>query len=144
MDGMQDTHKTVASPFVHFLVSKLSVLLSFPVNAKVVCKALRKHVGLLGFIVKLRNKYTRNSPDVLRREFFRYSRIANSGTCNNVPDKDTLSFYTWHFVEGGGRLIKLFSNEFAAWSDKTRFSYFNFSSVCPAQVFFLTGVLFST
>ena len=87
------------------------------VNAMVVCKTLRKHVGLLGFIMKLRNKHTRNSPDVLHREFFRYSRIVNSGTCSKVPDKIILSFDTWHFVEGGGRLFKLFSNEFAAWSD---------------------------
>ena len=85
------------------------------VNAMVVCKALRKHVGLQGFIMKLRIKHTRNSPDVPLREFFWSYRIVNSGTCNYVPDKSTLGGGTWHFVEDGGRLFKLISNEFAAW-----------------------------
>ena len=67
--------------------------------------------------MKLRIKSTRNSPDVLLREFFWSYRFANTGNCKDEPEKFTLSFDTWHFVEGGGRLLQLFSNEFAAWSD---------------------------
>ena len=72
--------------------------------------------------MKLRYKHTRNSPDVLHREFSRRYRIAKTGTGNDVPDKMLLSFDTWHSVEGVGRLVKSFSNEFAACSGKTEFS----------------------
>ena len=119
------------SPFVHCLVfsSHSSVF-----THQWVCKALRKHVGLQGFIMKLRIKHTRNNPDVPPREFLCSYRIVNSGTCKSVHDKTTLGGGTWHFVEDDGRLFKLISNEFAAWLVSPWFSYFNFSSVCPALV----------
>ena len=117
------------SPFVRCLVF---IPLFF--THQWVCKALRKHVGLQGFIMKLRIKHTRNNPDVPLREFLCGYRIVNSGTCNLVPDKTTLGGGTWHFVEDDGRLFKLISNEFAAWLVSSWFSYFNFSSVCPAFV----------
>ena len=74
-------------------------------------------MGLQGFIMKLRFKPTRNSPDVLLREFLWSYKFANSGNCNDEPDKFTLSFDTWHNVESGGRLFELLSTEFAAWTD---------------------------
>ena len=89
----------------------------------------------------LRIKHTRNSPDVLLREFFWSFRFVNTGNCNDEPDKFTLSFDIWHFVQDGGRLFKLFSYEFAAWSDLTMIRYFNFCSVCPAQVCVVTVTL---
>ena len=63
-----------------------------------------KQVGLQGLIVRLRFRYTRNNLDMRLREFFWCYQIANTGYCNDVPDKFTWSFDTWHFVEGGGRL----------------------------------------
>ena len=115
-----------------------SISFNSSVNAMVVCKAQ-------GFIMKLQFKHTRYGPDVLHRELFRFSRIMNSGTCNKLPDMFTLDCDTWHFVEGGGRLFKLISYEFAAWSDLTRFRYFNFSSValhvCVCLCFFLCLIL---
>ena len=93
-----------------------------------------KQVGLQGFFVKLRFKYTRNNPEVRLREFFWCYRLANTGNCNDVPDKFSLSFDTWHFVEGGGRLFKLCSNEFAARSHLDWVQLLQFSSVCRAPV----------
>ena len=89
----------------------------------------------------LRIKHSRNSHDVLHREFVWSFRFVNTGDCNDEPDKFTLSFDIWHFVQDGGRLFQLFSYEFAAWSDLTMIRYFNFCSVCPAQVCVVTVTL---